>query len=281
MKALVPAQPQYGPSLDEALHLRLFQAHHVTIDPQWRTANVHSSFWRLYLNERDGASVRFGDHLLNLKAHRVYLLPAWLTFDCQCVHALRHLYVHFDILGFSADRVRTSFPGPMDLGPWRALSLEFGRLRRELGSTTDLPPTTLCRVKAVVFAALARALEPMSGIEQKHLLALLDPSHRLQPALEHIQRHLHLTIRNHDLAKACHLSESQLTRYFRALMGQTPNQYVLDQRIARAAQALAFSDDTIDEIADRHGFPDRYYFSRVFHARMGLPPAAYRRRKVI
>ena len=33
---------------------------------------------------------------------------------------------------------------------------------------------------------------------------------------------------------------------------------------------------SIDEIADRCGFANRYYFSRVFAQRMGRPPARYR-----
>ncbi len=61
---------------------------------------------------------------------------------------------------------------------------------------------------------------------------------------------------------------------------RTPGQYVLERRVALAAQRLALSADAIDEVASTCGFPDRFYFSRVFAKRMGAPPAAYRKRQL-
>ena len=63
----------------------------------------------------------------------------------------------------------------------------------------------------------------------------------------------------------------------RLQIGQTPAQYVLERRITFAAERLSFSEDSIERIAEVCGFPDRFYFSRMFVRRMGQPPAAYRR----
>ena len=82
---------------------------------------------------------------------------------------------------------------------------------------------------------------------------------------------------NASLARIAHLSKSAFIREFRQATGQTPARYSTERRIAAAAEQLAHSDATIDEIADRFGFPDRFYFTRVFTRLMGVPPARYRK----
>ena len=64
---------------------------------------------------------------------------------------------------------------------------------------------------------------------------------------------------------------------FRERVGCTPAQYVLERRIAAAAQDLLFTNDSIEQIADRLGFANRYHLTRMFTRRVGIPPAAYRR----
>jgi AraC-like DNA-binding protein len=96
------------------------------------------------------------------------------------------------------------------------------------------------------------------------------------PALQYIDRHLAHDLSNATLARVCGVSEDHFIRVFRRNVGQTPAQYTLDRRVTAAAHRLVFSDDKIDAIAHAAGFRDRFYFTRVFARRMGLPPAAYR-----
>jgi AraC-like DNA-binding protein len=53
--------------------------------------------------------------------------------------------------------------------------------------------------------------------------------------------------------------------------------YLLEWRIALAAQRLLSSHDSIETIAAELGFGNRFYFSRMFKAQVGLSPAAFRR----
>ena len=48
----------------------------------------------------------------------------------------------------------------------------------------------------------------------------------------------------------------------------------------QAAQLLALSELSIDQIASDCGFPNRYYFSRVFRQHQGRRPAEYQHRQV-
>lgn len=154
-------------------------------------------------------------------------------------------------------------------------------LRNALGQNDPHEASALCLAKATIFLALSRVLADLSPVSQRHLLASLQHEHGLQPALRWVEENAHRKITNADLARACHISEAQLSRRFQRLLKQSPGQYVLDRRVSRAAEALSFSDQSIEQIAQSFGFPDRFYFTRVFHQRMGIPPAAYRQQQLI
>ena len=69
----------------------------------------------------------------------------------------------------------------------------------------------------------------------------------------------------------------QARMHFRKETGESPQQYSRRIRVEAACRYLRYSDKTIDEIAELTGFPDRYYFSRVFRQLQHYPPAEYRR----
>ncbi len=58
--------------------------------------------------------------------------------------------------------------------------------------------------------------------------------------------------------------------------GFSPHQYIVELRLARARTLLAQSPMKIKEIAALSGFVNEHYFSRIFKARIGLPPEKWR-----
>lgn len=81
------------------------------------------------------------------------------------------------------------------------------------------------------------------------------------------------------LAGIARLSERQLRRSLAALTGLTPWQWLLRQRLERAAGLLVTSEASITEIALACGFPDGPQFSRHFRRWQGVPPSVLRRRR--
>jgi CheY-like chemotaxis protein/AraC-like DNA-binding protein len=77
------------------------------------------------------------------------------------------------------------------------------------------------------------------------------------------------------LARQLAVSRRQLFRKFKALAGCTPNVFIRDIRLKRAAQLLRDSPMTVSEIIYAVGFSDPKYFRNIFRERFGVLPGEY------
>ena len=80
-----------------------------------------------------------------------------------------------------------------------------------------------------------------------------------------------------DLCAAVNLSNTQVNRKLKALMGKTPSQFVRSIRLQKALEFLRTTDYTISEIAYKVGYSDPNYFSRSFSEEFGSSPKSYRK----
>jgi AraC-like DNA-binding protein len=78
-----------------------------------------------------------------------------------------------------------------------------------------------------------------------------------------------------DLATMAGLSRSHFIRAFAKETGLTPHAYLLDRRF-RAATRLLGQGEAPGDVAAACGFFDQSHLNRIFKARMGVTPGAYR-----
>lgn len=74
-----------------------------------------------------------------------------------------------------------------------------------------------------------------------------------------------------------HVSTDYLYKSFRNNLKSTVNEYIIAQRIKRAKEMLADSNDPVYMIAEKVGIRNYTYFCRLFKKRNGIPPAEYRK----
>ena len=96
--------------------------------------------------------------------------------------------------------------------------------------------------------------------------------------LSDIERHWLEPFPLDALAKRHGMSASTLYRLFIRLFGQSPLEYLIGLRIARAQELLVRSSQSIGEVAQATGFQDSNYFSRCFRRVTGETPSCYRKR---
>lgn len=78
------------------------------------------------------------------------------------------------------------------------------------------------------------------------------------------------------LASRFGLSLSGFRKKFHRVTGMAPGQYQQQIRMNRACEWLRQSEWTISEIAERVGYENVFYFSRLFKSKTGKSPTGYR-----
>jgi signal transduction histidine kinase/DNA-binding response OmpR family regulator len=78
------------------------------------------------------------------------------------------------------------------------------------------------------------------------------------------------------LAHEAGLSKMQLLRKLKALTGLSPNDYIKNYRLKRAAEMISANTDTISQIGYAVGFSDQSYFAKCFKKQFGVSPSAYK-----
>jgi AraC-like DNA-binding protein len=103
------------------------------------------------------------------------------------------------------------------------------------------------------------------------------PPAQVKVAQEFIYSNYHMPITLDDISEAANISIDHLGRLFKAAIGTTPIQYLIDVRI-KASEQLLLTDLKIREVAHMVGVEDHHYFSRLFHRNRGVSPLAYRQK---
>lgn len=79
------------------------------------------------------------------------------------------------------------------------------------------------------------------------------------------------------MARSMGCSREHLARRFRAAAGVSPSNFLLQQRLRLAAQALRNGEDKLESIARRCGFASANYLCRQFRQHVGVTPTQFRR----
>jgi AraC-like DNA-binding protein len=80
------------------------------------------------------------------------------------------------------------------------------------------------------------------------------------------------------VARASGLTRFHFIRLFKAIFGETPNQYRSRAQIEKAKRLLILTDMSITDVCMEVGFSSLGSFSVLFSRRVGMPPSEFQRR---
>ncbi|WP_425337408.1 helix-turn-helix transcriptional regulator [Rhodomicrobium vannielii] len=82
-----------------------------------------------------------------------------------------------------------------------------------------------------------------------------------------------------EVARSIGLSSGFFNRAFRAAIGKTPHDYIVDCRIAAARCSIVGTDTHLADIAVACGFSSQAHMTTIFRKRLGITPALLRKHR--
>ncbi len=100
----------------------------------------------------------------------------------------------------------------------------------------------------------------------------------VKSAIRYIQLKYSEPINVEDIASACGLNRSYLTRLFKHATGYTPQSYLFTYRMKKASELLLESSESVSSTAFLVGYSDSFTFSKAFKRYKNISPSDYRRK---
>lgn len=94
--------------------------------------------------------------------------------------------------------------------------------------------------------------------------------------LAYVEAHFRERVTLEQLAQHVHRSPAHLTTRVREQTGRSLMNYVIERRMQEAEVLLKATDDAVQTVGERVGYPEPSTFSRLFRKRYGVSPTAWR-----
>lgn len=230
----------------------------------WNFPKVYSPFWRIYYDFDKGHHVRFGTKRIALRPDRLLVIPNHQRFDCEGEAPVAKLW-----FAFSCNR--NAYPAqPMPIvipvnDTIAALVNEFPPLFR---SRADDKPQRIYQLSLsfILYVLNHKKIQWQPPLPEA-----------LSALVAAINQHPNKPWTNARLAEQANLSTDALYRAFREWLHTTPGRYVQQVRVREGCRLLTDTAHSIDQIAHKLGFADRFHFGRIFKQHTNVSPARYRR----
>ena len=221
--------------------------------------------WCLYWNTRAGARIEWEEATTELTPGHLVLVGPRVPARLRLRNPVGHLFIHFVVKPPFHDPLSKVWKIPLAPHEIKEARAFYHRL---INKETRLDGTFL------PLAWISKALAAIPHEDwNKHPM---DPRiHRAQRVIEE-QMASPLTVA--EVARSSALSEAAFARLFRKEVGESPHNYILKRRTARAAELLARTSYSLEAIAEATGFCDRFHLTHVFKRHHQMTPPEFRRR---
>jgi AraC-like DNA-binding protein len=123
----------------------------------------------------------------------------------------------------------------------------------------------------ILLAQIQRCIDKQAQMpDSKNLIILFKKCKHLLD--QHFREHLTAS----DYAERLNITQHHLNHVVKHVTGKTTTELIRARNILEAKRLLAFTDNTIAEIAAQLGFFDSSYFSKMFRIETGMSPSAFK-----
>ena len=98
----------------------------------------------------------------------------------------------------------------------------------------------------------------------------------IHEALTYIEHNFQNEITIEDIAGVCGLNRTYFGKIFKEALGKTPQEFLLNYRMLKAAELLKLTSLSIGDIGLAVGYANQMHFSRAFNNNYGISPREWR-----
>jgi AraC-like DNA-binding protein len=187
----------------------------------------------------------------------------------------------FGINALDAPLISSILPRYLHLGLDQNRSHAFQSVLDLLAAETAQPGIASSRLISCLYESLfvyaIRAYASSSEAPPKGWLAAMSDKH-LGRAIQAMHSSLDGIWSVKSLAREARMSRSAFALRFKAVLGQTPLEYLTRWRMHKAGAMIRLNKMSFSEVASAIGYGSESSFSRVFKREMGEAPREYRRK---
>ena len=103
----------------------------------------------------------------------------------------------------------------------------------------------------------------------------------IHEALTYIEHNFQNEITIEDIAGVCGLNRTYFGKIFKEALGKTPQEFLLNYRMLKAAELLKLTSLSIGDVGLAVGYANQMHFSRAFKNNYGISPREWRYRNHI
>ncbi|RXZ79200.1 helix-turn-helix domain-containing protein [Paenibacillaceae bacterium] len=116
--------------------------------------------------------------------------------------------------------------------------------------------------------------------QRKHALSHGTSPLLAEQVIRYLSRNYRSAISIESLALTLNYSPQYVSRKFKEQTGRSPMEYVIKLRMDKSQELLLTTDATLREVAAHVGYPDLFYFNRMFKKTFGAAPGHFRNQHV-
>ena len=103
----------------------------------------------------------------------------------------------------------------------------------------------------------------------------------ISEAIAYIENNYHKAITIEGISEALSLNKSYFGKIFKEVTGKTPQRFLMNYRMIKAAEMLVMTQKPINEIGASVGYENPLHFSRAFKTIYGVSPREWRKNNTV
>ncbi len=251
------------------MHYKIKVFNYAKLDKRWHGNGSILLNDLIYMVVEGEADIWSNDEQIHMTPGNIYVIPSGTRYACNCSEYCAILYFYGNLLNHVGESIPIAKSGCIILPNRTEQILQMCTLYQN----NDYHSAWKLKLSAEQLISEAMDLS-------HHKIPLFEYSPYIQEAIEKIASAPHLSLTTSSIAKELNISTSHLRNLVAKEMNMTLSEYVRQKVLIASTEDLRKEHLSIKEIAEKYGFCDQFYFSRLFTAQFGISPSKYRKEQI-